>query len=86
MPVRKLARCKEHSRNDKPIAIGNTISVGQRFPTLDRLLVGLDVEIDEQAQVARKQCATEESSIFGTRTVANVGKIRSVSSSKVLET
>lgn len=51
-------------------------SVCDRFLALGRGLVGLNVEVDEQDEVTRKQDTTEDSSRFCPSARAEVGKVR----------
>lgn len=56
----------------EPIPIQSTIAVSFGLPTFDRLLVRLEIEVDEETEVAGKQRATKDSSPFASRTVAQV--------------
>jgi len=61
------------------VAVGNTIPVCSCFLALRRLLViRLNVELDEQKQVAAEDAATEQCGSLCPSAVANVWEIREV--------
>lgn len=53
-------------------------AVRNRFLTLDRLLVSLDVEVDEQQEVAGQQHTSEHGSDLGSGAGAKMGQVREV--------
>lgn len=70
-----------------PIAIGNTICLAVRDSlalALGRLVVGLDVEVDEETQVAGEQQAAEDGGGLRSSAVAEMGKVLVVGRSIVV--
>lgn len=65
----------------EPVPVGNP--VGGLLSSLDWFFVGLDIEVDEEAEVACKQCAAEDGSALGTGTVSIDGQTRVVSGREV---
>jgi hypothetical protein len=51
-----------------------SLSICRALATLDWLLVGLEVEVDEQAEIAREQSASEQSGTLRSCAVGNMGK------------
>ena len=60
------------------MSIGRSIGLdGSRLP------VGVDVEVDEQSEVAREQCTAENCSTFRSSAISDVGEAGSVGGGKV---
>lgn len=55
------------------LAVWNSLAL-----SFDRLLVCLDVEVDEENQVAREQQASKDGSGFSARTATKAGQVREV--------
>lgn len=65
------------------ISVAISMSVGGRLLG-NRLLVGLEVEVDEEEQVARQDRAAKECGIFMTSTVGDVWQVGPVHKGEVL--
>jgi hypothetical protein len=65
-------------RRDEPDPISYTICraiiIGSEFASCHGFLVRLEVEVDEKAEIDGKQDATENSRIFCTGTIGDMGK------------
>jgi len=64
-----------------PVPVGNP--VGRLLSSLDWFFVGLNIEVDEEAEVACKQCAAEDGSALGSGTVSIDGQTWVVSGREV---
>lgn len=65
-------------------SVGFAISTSVCGTFCSRLLVGLEVEVDEQEQVRCQETASEQGSFLRARTVANVRQVGGVCGSKTL--
>lgn len=80
----RLKRCRKyHVPVGSTISVAISISVGGRLLG-NRLLVGLEVEVDEEEQVARQDRAAKECGIFMTSTVGDVWQVGPVHKGEVL--